>query len=200
LPVHNVEPTLADSVEEILEVLGELTARFELILIDDGSTDATWEAAKDVARDYPQVRLLREPLRRGPSVATRTAMRQANGDVVITHDGKPGIDARAIVRLWRSLGGGAPKTVEQRPTDTTPFGGQQGFRVMRPCAIDELRRSVAKVQEIAWKEPAAAAVVDPPATQIIVPRPFIDVPAAATRRPNFLSHVKKHLRNFTLGE
>jgi glycosyltransferase involved in cell wall biosynthesis len=198
LPVHNVEPTLADSVEAILEVVGELTTRFELIVIDDGSTDATWEAAKELARGYPQVRLLRELIRRGPGQATRSAMCHAKGDTVIAHDGKPGIDACAIVRLWRSLGRPATKTAE--PIDTTSGPGQQGFRLLRPCAIDELRRSVAATQEIAWKELPAATQLDEPVTEIIGPRPFIDPPAAAARGPNFLSRVKQQLRNFTLGE
>src|SRR6185503_18980725 len=108
LPVHNVQGSLAARIEEILEVLPELTDRFELIMTDHGSTDGTWEVARDLMRQYPQIRLLREPARSGKISAIRPRLDAARGDVVIAHDGGAGIDVRAIARLWRSANSACP--------------------------------------------------------------------------------------------
>jgi glycosyltransferase involved in cell wall biosynthesis len=59
LPVHNVQSSLTRSVHEILDVLAELTGRFELVIVDEGSTDGTWDVARELAQLYPQIRLLR---------------------------------------------------------------------------------------------------------------------------------------------
>jgi len=180
LPVHNVQASLAARVEEILEVLPELTDRFELIMTDHGSTDGTWEIARELARQYPQVRLLREPARSATASAIRLRLDTARGDVVIAHDGGPGIDVRAIARLWRSAN--SARTLER----------DDGFRLVWPNGIEALRRPVAAVKEIARKN------MEPEAT----PRSAATIDSAdrKTRRPNFLSRFGTRVRNFTAGE
>ena len=55
LPVYNAQHRLERQVAEILDVLPELTSRFELMIIDDGSTDDSFEVARHLALKYPQV-------------------------------------------------------------------------------------------------------------------------------------------------
>ena len=45
LPVYNGETRLRKSVHEILELASELTSKFGVLIIDDGSNDATYEVA-----------------------------------------------------------------------------------------------------------------------------------------------------------
>ena len=49
LPVHNAESRLRKNVSELLELASELTAKFGVLIIDDGSTDATFEVAEELA-------------------------------------------------------------------------------------------------------------------------------------------------------
>ena len=47
-PVENAQATLAKNVRRLLEVLPELTGQFEILIVDDGSSDATFEVAERV--------------------------------------------------------------------------------------------------------------------------------------------------------
>ena len=78
----NVEPLA-------LEVAAALRARirFELIFVDDGSTDATAEEARAVRRQVPEVRVLRHSRRGGQSAALATGVHAARGAWVATLDG-----------------------------------------------------------------------------------------------------------------
>jgi glycosyltransferase involved in cell wall biosynthesis len=154
LPVHNVQSSLWASVHEILEVLGELTNRFELVIADDGSTDGTWEIARELSQLYPQVRLLREPIRQGLHQTVGRGMRVVQGDVVIAHDGRSPIDAQEIVHLSRSLLTATPapkfltglaQSIRKRSMTERNRNERQcaGFSIVRPRAIDALRREVA---------------------------------------------------------
>src|SRR5687767_10572113 len=65
LPVYNGETRLRKNVSEILELASELTTRFGVLIIDDGSNDATYEVAEELAAHFPQVKVHRQRHRRG---------------------------------------------------------------------------------------------------------------------------------------
>ena len=77
LPVQDAQATLTETVEEILDLAAELTDRFELLIIDDGSADATNEIAHELTRHYPQVRSLRHATPQGHDAAVRTGLCKA---------------------------------------------------------------------------------------------------------------------------
>ncbi len=86
LPVHDAQSTLAGTVLEVLEVVSDLAERFELVIIDDGSSDATSEIGDELARYYPQVRLVRHGERLGRESAVRTGLRHSSGRAVLVFD------------------------------------------------------------------------------------------------------------------
>ncbi len=113
LPVRDAQATLWETVHRILEVASELTDRFELIIVDDGSTDATSEVAEELQRDYPQIRAVRHGRPRGERESLRTGLRMSSGRIVLC--GEPGARPAAgeLPRAWKAATmGGAPPPPE----------------------------------------------------------------------------------------
>lgn len=103
LPVRNAQATLSDTVHRILEVASDLTDRFELIIIDDGSTDATSEVAEELERDYPQIRAARHSRPRGEQASLWTGLRMCSGRIVLSRDSAAKPSAEELPRVWRCL-------------------------------------------------------------------------------------------------
>ena len=97
LPVHNSQATLESDVARILDVLPELSREFDVVIVDDASTDATWEIAEDLACRY-RIRYARQPIRQGPAPPFAPASRHP-ATHVIAHDGHRGVDPQQIVRI-----------------------------------------------------------------------------------------------------
>jgi glycosyltransferase involved in cell wall biosynthesis len=102
LPVKNAQATLAATVQEILDVAADLSEKFELLIIDDGSSDATSEIATELTRNYPQVRAVCQVRSIGRQEAIRSGLKQSHGDVVLLHEEKGGTSMEEIAWLWRA--------------------------------------------------------------------------------------------------
>ena len=100
LPVCNAETVLAEQVADLLEVLPDLTDRFEILIIDDASTDHTAEIAAEQARHYPQIRAIRHPEPLGQDAAIRTGVSRALGQTLFIHDSCGRFSPTDLRRLW----------------------------------------------------------------------------------------------------
>lgn len=101
LPVYNAHQSLEASVGDILEVLPELTDRFELCILDDGSTDDTAETARELAARYPQIKLIRHPVRLGLAETIQTALDHTEGEIVLVGDDDYRLDPDDLRALWQ---------------------------------------------------------------------------------------------------
>lgn len=99
VPVYDEEDNVGPLAEEIRAALAPLGRPWELIYVDDGSTDRTAEACAAV----PQVRLVRHAHNRGQSAATLSGIRAARGTTIVTLDGDRQNDPAAIPALLQAL-------------------------------------------------------------------------------------------------
>ena len=81
VPVYNERSTVEPLLRRVLAVPLDK----EVIVVDDGSTDGTREALRELAEGLP-IRLLFHPANRGKGAAVRTALAEARGDIVIVQD------------------------------------------------------------------------------------------------------------------
>lgn len=83
LPVCNDQAHLSRRLSSLLEVLPELAVRFEMAVIDHGSSDATAEVAHDLAAGYPQVCALSYPRSLDGSSVLRHGLQATSGEMVL---------------------------------------------------------------------------------------------------------------------
>lgn len=98
IPVHNEAANIAVLCREIRAVL-ESRHTYEVIVVDDGSTDQTLAVLGELARELAVLRVLRHHRRYGQSSALYSGIRHANYDVVVTLDGDGQNDPRDIRHL-----------------------------------------------------------------------------------------------------
>lgn len=82
IPAHNEEGSIADTVTAIGDVLERHGIDHEVIVVDDGSTDATATAVARLAEAMPSVRYMRSPYAGGFGFAVRAGLEQCTGDGV----------------------------------------------------------------------------------------------------------------------
>lgn len=100
LPVRDDQRRLHHRIERLLEVLPELTTRFEIVVVDDGSADETEDVAREMARRFPQVRLVRHGLPRGMQAAALSGMEAARFDFIYCDPAQGEISHGELRRLW----------------------------------------------------------------------------------------------------
>jgi Glycosyl transferase family 2 len=117
LPVCNAQRGLETQVERVLDLLPELSDRFDVVIIDDGSTDETHEVAADLARRYPQVGVVRHSVQRGVEEAIKTGLGSSTADVVMVHASDAPLDSATLANLWSNSSGGS-NDLRARPLST----------------------------------------------------------------------------------
>jgi len=83
IPAYNERENIEEAVSRCLSVLPSVTSDFEILIIDDGSTDGTGEIAERIAAEGSRVRLFRHPVNRGWGSAIKTGLANASKEWVI---------------------------------------------------------------------------------------------------------------------
>jgi glycosyltransferase involved in cell wall biosynthesis len=102
-PAFNDGGTIASLVIRAVQVAARLTSDFEVIVVNDGSADATREIADELARTYSHVRAIHHPHNRGYGGALRTGFAAATKELIAYTDGDAQYDPAEIEVLWKRL-------------------------------------------------------------------------------------------------
>jgi dolichol-phosphate mannosyltransferase len=108
VPVRNEAGNIAPLVAEIAAALAGW--RFEVVYVNDGSTDATEAELGRLQREHPWLRQMRHAHSCGQSAALRTGIAAARAPVIVTLDGDGQNDPAFLPALIDALAEGAPRT------------------------------------------------------------------------------------------
>jgi len=86
VPLYNEEESLPELVSWIDKVMQSNNYSYEIIMVDDGSTDTSWSVVKNLKAAYPAIKGIKFKRNQGKSAALNTAFEAAQGTVVITMD------------------------------------------------------------------------------------------------------------------
>jgi glycosyltransferase involved in cell wall biosynthesis len=86
IPVFNSEPIVGDTIDQIVDVFTGAGLRYELILVNDGSSDRSWQVISERAARLPNVVALNLMRNYGQHYANLAGLTEATGDYVITMD------------------------------------------------------------------------------------------------------------------
>jgi glycosyltransferase involved in cell wall biosynthesis len=103
VPLFNEEANIEPLVAEIHDVLGASGASYELLLIDDASSDKSPAILADLASSDPRIRVVRHRKNLGQSAALVSGFERARGEIVITLDADLQNDPADIPRLLAEL-------------------------------------------------------------------------------------------------
>jgi glycosyltransferase involved in cell wall biosynthesis len=86
IPVFNSEPMVGTTIDRTVAFFEGQGLAYELILVNDGSTDGSWEVLRQAVARYPHVRATNLLRNYGQHNANLCGLRQAKGDYVVTMD------------------------------------------------------------------------------------------------------------------
>jgi glycosyltransferase involved in cell wall biosynthesis len=86
VPVFNEEENVAALAKKLHEALSAMGRAYEIILVDDGSRDATWDRLREAAALHPHFRLIRFRRNFGQTAAMSAGIDAAKNDVIVTLD------------------------------------------------------------------------------------------------------------------
>lgn len=158
LPVHNAQRTLRSSLLGLMELAETTGHRIQVAVVDDGSTDATYEVACELASEFPQLQVLRQPYQRGLGAALEQVRTRLGVTDVVAHNGIGEIDHRELAPL---LNAGAERRDAPHANAASMAGEGRGTRraVSQPILAArpvEARRSGGAFRWLRIDEPSVS--------------------------------------------
>jgi len=103
IPVYNERTVVERSLTQVLAAPLPENMERELVIVDDCSTDGTWDILQRLASGFPQIRLFRHERNGGKGAAVRTAISKATGDFSLIQDADLEYDPSEYPRLMKPL-------------------------------------------------------------------------------------------------
>ena len=113
IPVYNSETIIGETIDKTTGFFAQNNLRYELILVNDGSRDASWTIISEKARELPHVTAINLLKNYGQHNANMCGFKHANGDFVITMDDDLQNRPEEIDKLIRKINEGYDLVIGQ---------------------------------------------------------------------------------------
>jgi glycosyltransferase involved in cell wall biosynthesis len=164
MPVFNEAATVSEAVRQVLaQPLVE-----QLVIVDDGSHDGTWNQLHPLGEMEPRIKLVRHEVNQGKGAALRTGIAQATADIVIVQDAdleydpaeylrviepilvgkadvvfgsrfRGGDGAGRVLYFWHSVGNWFLTMCSNMATDLNLTDMETGYKAFRREVIQQIR-------------------------------------------------------------
>lgn len=114
IPLFNESVCLKENINKTLAFIDGLDTIYELVLVDDGSTDTTLELCRGLAESHPQIRVLSYSPNRGKGFAVKTGMLAASGRFILFMDADLAVPLEYLPQCLKRLEQGAPVVIASR--------------------------------------------------------------------------------------
>jgi glycosyltransferase involved in cell wall biosynthesis len=114
IPAYNESARIPATLQSVISCIRERGWSAEVIVVNDGSTDATPDVTRAFAAHAPEVRLIENPVNRGKGYSVRAGMLAAQGEVVIFTDADLSAPIEEAERLFAAIAGGADIAIGSR--------------------------------------------------------------------------------------
>lgn len=129
IPLYNEQPSLERLYQELVEVASAQNDTWEVIFVDDGSTDGSWETIRRLTDQDQRVRGIRFRRNFGKAAALDAGFNAAQGNWIITLDADLQDDPHEIPRLLRKLQEGYDLVSGWKQHRQDPWGKVMGSRI-----------------------------------------------------------------------
>jgi len=104
IPAFNEESTIHNSVLEVLSAVNTLSIDYELILIDDGSADSTYDIMLYIYKNYENIKLIRNDKNIGLSSIYKLALENASGEYFTWVPSDLSHNAQSLINVYKLIG------------------------------------------------------------------------------------------------
>lgn len=165
IPAFNEEPTINLIIDKVLKA-DTLNLDIEIIVVDDCSTDGTWECLNEIAKKHPAIRPNKHSKNMGKGAALRTGFKRASGDIVLIQDAdleydpldypqliKPILDGKAdivygsrfrshnptrVLYFWHRIANGLLTLCSNMFTNLNLTDMETGYKVFKKEILDKI--------------------------------------------------------------
>lgn len=127
IPAYNEEARIEASLAEMLSYLDGQDYDYELLVVDDGSSDRTQEIVRNAAEGRPNVRLLHYDGNRGKGYAVRYGILKAQGDFVLFSDADLSTPIAEVEKLYAAIRKGNEVAIGSRDVADSVLEKHQSF-------------------------------------------------------------------------
>jgi glycosyltransferase involved in cell wall biosynthesis len=145
IPLYNEGSHLRELLSDLRKALQQTGCRFEIVVIDDGSSDDTWAKIRDEAGMCPDLRAIRLSRNFGKELALCAGFERARGNAVIVMDGDgqhPPSLLPLMIETWRTSGADIIEAVKRRrgrESLTSKFGALTFYVILNKLSGFDLK-------------------------------------------------------------